>query len=96
MCAPARSCWVFHTIPRKGERGYETWHNGSADYTGNVGVWGPFSADEELGYVYLATESPTNDGYGGHRPGDNLYSGLDRLPGYQDRQDDLVQAAPSA
>ena len=49
--------------------------NGSADYTGNVGVWGPFSADDELGYVYLATESPTNDGYGGHRPGDNLYSG---------------------
>jgi len=66
--------WVFHTIPRKGEPGYETWLNGSADYTGNVGVWGPFSADDELGYVYLATESPTNDGYGGHRPGANLYS----------------------
>jgi quinoprotein glucose dehydrogenase len=70
-----RKLWVFHTIPRKGEPGYETWHDGSADYTGNAGVWGPFSADEELGYVYLATESPTNDGYGGHRPGDNLYSG---------------------
>jgi quinoprotein glucose dehydrogenase len=67
--------WVFHTIPRRGEPGYETWHNGSADYTGNAGAWGPLSADEELGYVYLATESPTNDGYGGHRPGDNLYSG---------------------
>jgi quinoprotein glucose dehydrogenase len=70
-----KKLWVFHTVPRKGEPGYETWHNGSADYTGNVGVWGPFSADPELGYVYLATESPTNDGYGGHRPGDNLYSG---------------------
>jgi quinoprotein glucose dehydrogenase len=70
-----KKLWVFHTIPRKGEPGYETWHNGSADYTGNAGVWGPFSADEELGYVYLATESPTNDGYGGHRPGENLYSG---------------------
>ena len=69
-----KKLWVFHTIPRKGEPGYETWLNGSADYTGNVGVWGPFSADEELGYVYLATESPTNDGYGGHRPGANLYS----------------------
>src|SRR5262247_3558979 len=66
--------WVFHTIPRRGEPGYETWLNGSADYTGNVGVWGPFSADDELGYVYLNTESPTNDGYGGHRPGANLYS----------------------
>ncbi len=69
-----KKLWVFHTIPRKGERGYETWQNGSADYTGNAGAWGPMSADEELGYVYIATESPTNDGYGGHRPGDNLYS----------------------
>ena len=69
-----KKLWVFHTIPRKGEPGYETWLNGSAEYTGNVGVWGPFSADDELGYVYLATESPTNDGYGGHRPGANLYS----------------------
>jgi quinoprotein glucose dehydrogenase len=69
-----KKLWVFHTIPRKGEPGYETWLNGSADYTGNTGVWGPFSADDELGYVYLNTESPTNDGYGGHRPGANLYS----------------------
>jgi quinoprotein glucose dehydrogenase len=70
-----RKLWVFHTIPRRGEPGYETWGDGSADYTGNAGVWGPFSADPELGYVYLPTESPTNDGYGGHRRGDNLYSG---------------------
>jgi quinoprotein glucose dehydrogenase len=66
--------WTFHTIPRFGEPGYETWLKESAEYSGNVGVWGPFSADDELGYVYLATESPTNDGYGGHRPGNNLYS----------------------
>jgi quinoprotein glucose dehydrogenase len=69
-----KKLWVFHTIPRKGEPGYETWLNNSADYTGNTGVWGPFSADDELGYVYLSTESPTNDGYGGHRPGANLFS----------------------
>src|SRR5436190_11762066 len=69
-----KKLWIFHTIPRKGEPGYETWLNGSADYTGNVGVWGPLSADDDLGYVYLNTESPTNDGYGGHRPGANLYS----------------------
>jgi len=69
-----KKLWVFHTIPRFGEKGYETWLKESAEYTGNVGVWGPFSADDELGYVYLATESPTNDGYGGHRPGDNLFS----------------------
>ncbi len=69
-----KKLWVFHTIPRKGEPGYETWLNGSADYTGNTGVWGPFSVDDDLGYVYLNTESPTNDGYGGHRPGANLFS----------------------
>jgi quinoprotein glucose dehydrogenase len=66
--------WTFHTIPRKGEPGYETWENGSADYTGNAGVWGPFSADPELGLVYLPIEAPTNDVYGGHRHGNNLYA----------------------
>ena len=45
-----------------------------AEYTGNAGVWGPFSADPQLGYVYLNIESATNDVYGGHRPGNNLYS----------------------
>ena len=69
-----KKLWTFHTIPRFGEAGYETWLKESAEYSGNVGVWGPFSADDELGRVYLATESPTNDGYGGHGPGNNLYS----------------------
>src|SRR5690606_22616138 len=66
--------WAFHTIPRAGEFGYESWHNNSADYTGNAGVWGPFSVDTELGYLYLAVEAPTNDVYGGARHGDNLFS----------------------
>jgi quinoprotein glucose dehydrogenase len=69
-----RKLWTFHTIPRKGEPGYETWEKGSAEYTGNAGVWGPFSADPQLGIVYLNIESATNDTYGGHRPGNNLYS----------------------
>lgn len=70
-----KKLWTFHTIPRPGEPGYETWLRGSAEYSGNAGVWGPFSADPQLGYVYLPVESATNDVYGGHRPGDNLYSG---------------------
>ena len=65
--------WTFHTIPRKGEFGYDTWLNGSADNAGNTGVWTQITADEELGLVYLPIESPTGDYYGGHRPGDNLY-----------------------
>jgi quinoprotein glucose dehydrogenase len=65
--------WIFHTIPKQGEFGYDTWLNGSAEYTGNTGVWTQVTVDEELGLVYLPVESPTNDFYGGHRPGNNLF-----------------------
>jgi quinoprotein glucose dehydrogenase len=65
--------WIFHTIPRPGEFGHDTWEAGSEEYTGNTGVWGQMSADEELGLVYLPTEMPTGDYYGGHRPGENLF-----------------------
>src|SRR5258706_111034 len=65
--------WIFHTIPKKGEFGYDTWLNGSAEYTGNTGVWSQVTADEELGLAYLPVESPTNDFYGGHRAGNNLF-----------------------
>jgi quinoprotein glucose dehydrogenase len=66
--------WIFHTIPPPGEFGNDTWLNDSWSYTGNVAVWSPYSADEELGYVYLPVEDPTGDYYGGHRPGNNLFS----------------------
>jgi quinoprotein glucose dehydrogenase len=65
--------WIFHNIPKKGEAGYDTWLNGSADYTGNTGTWAQISADEQLGLAYLPVEDPTGDYYGGHRPGNNLY-----------------------
>jgi len=65
--------WIFHTIPKKGEFGYDTWEKGSAEYTGNTGVWTQISVDEELGLVYLPVESPTSDYYGGQRPGNNLF-----------------------
>jgi quinoprotein glucose dehydrogenase len=65
--------WIFHTIPMKGEFGYDTWLNGSADYTGNTGLWTQISVDEELGLAYLPIESPTGDYYGGHRPGNDLF-----------------------
>ena len=66
--------WIFHTIPIKGEVGYETWLNGSADYTGNTGVWTQISIDQDLGLVYLPVETPSSDFYGGHRPGNNLFA----------------------
>jgi glucose dehydrogenase len=68
-----RQLWAFHTIPRPGEFGNETWENNSWATNGNTGVWTQISIDEELGLVYLPVESPTSDFYGGHRPGNNLF-----------------------
>jgi quinoprotein glucose dehydrogenase len=66
--------WIFHSVPQAGEYGNETWQNDSWKYTGNTNVWTLMSADEELGYVYLPFGTPTNDWYGGHRPGNNLFA----------------------
>jgi len=65
--------WIFHTIPAAGEYGIDTWENDSWSYTGNTGVWGQITVDEELGIVYLPVETPTGDFYGGHRPGNGLF-----------------------
>jgi quinoprotein glucose dehydrogenase len=66
--------WIFHTIPQPGEFGNDTWLEESWSYTGNTGVWTQMTVDEELGIAYLPVEIPTGDYYGGHRPGDNLFS----------------------
>ena len=66
--------WIFHTVPGADEFGNDTWLNDSWRYTGNTGVWGQMTVDAELGIGYFATEMPTNDYYGGHRHGDNLFS----------------------
>ena len=66
--------WIFHTIPTPGEFGNDTWEKDSWSYSGNTGVWAPFSVDEELGIVYLPVELSTGDYYGGHRPGNNLFT----------------------
>jgi len=65
--------WIFHTIPMPGEFGIDTWQNDSWSYTGNTGVWGQITVDEEAGVVYLPVETPTGDFYGGHRPGNGLF-----------------------
>ena len=65
--------WTFNTIPRPGEFGNETWENDSWAVNGNTGVWTQISVDEELGLAYLPVEDPTEDVYGGHRPGANLF-----------------------
>jgi quinoprotein glucose dehydrogenase len=69
-----RELWQFHTIPQTGEAGNETWLNDSWKYTGAANAWGSLTADPELGYLYIPTGTPTNDYYGGHRPGSNLFA----------------------
>ena len=66
--------WIFHTIPRRGEFGYDTWLDGAAEKNGNTGAWAQMSADPELGLVYVGVELPTGDYYGGNRPGNTLFS----------------------
>jgi quinoprotein glucose dehydrogenase len=66
--------WIFHTIPQPGEFGNDTWLNDSWAYTGNAGNWAPITIDEQLNRVYLAIEDGTGDYYGGHRPGNNLFT----------------------
>ena len=66
--------WIFHTVPRRGQAGYETWGDGSAEFSGNTGNWAQNSADPELGLVYLSIEQPTGDFMGVFRPGDNLFA----------------------
>jgi len=65
--------WTFHNIPQKGEFGYDTWANNSADWNGNTGTWASITVDKDLNTAYLPIEEPTNDSYGGTRPGNNLF-----------------------
>ncbi|HEX4272906.1 MAG TPA: PQQ-binding-like beta-propeller repeat protein, partial [Rhizomicrobium sp.] len=66
--------WIFHTIPRKGEFGYETWTTpGQAEAAGNTGAWGSMSADPVLGLIYVPVELPQADSLGISRTGNNLF-----------------------
>jgi len=67
--------WIFHTIPRKGEFGYDTWTTpGQAEAAGNTGSWAPMSADDELGLIYVPVELPQTDMLGVSRTGPDLFS----------------------
>ena len=71
-----RQVWKFNLVPQPGEFGAETWKNGSKIGTKGVGkndAWAPYSADPDLGLVYIPVGMPLMDEYGGHRPGNNLY-----------------------
>jgi quinoprotein glucose dehydrogenase len=65
--------WTFHTIPRPGEYGYETWPPDAWKYVGATNVWGELSVDRERGIAYFPTGSPTYDFYAADRKGANLF-----------------------
>ena len=66
--------WTFNVVPRPGEVGNDTWEDDSWTWAGDMGSWCCMSADEETGMVYVPLSAPTAAYYGGHRPGDNLFS----------------------
>jgi quinoprotein glucose dehydrogenase len=72
-----KQMWKFNLVPQPGEFGAETWKNGSKIGTDGVGkndAWATYSADPELGLVYIPVGMALTDEYGGHRPGDNLFA----------------------
>jgi len=66
--------WTFHTVPRPGEFGYDTWGGESAKNRSGVNVWGHMSLDAARGILYMPLGAPNNDRVGIDRPGDNLFS----------------------
>jgi quinoprotein glucose dehydrogenase len=66
--------WVFHTIPRPGEFGYDTWPKDAYKYMGGVDVWGEITVDPKHGIAYFPVASAKYELYGGDRPGNNLYA----------------------
>ncbi|MFN2563727.1 MAG: PQQ-binding-like beta-propeller repeat protein [Gemmatimonadaceae bacterium] len=66
--------WLFNLVPRPGEFGNDSWLDGSWKVAGKNNAWAPFSADLDAGIVYIPVGHPHNDWYGGHRPGNNLFS----------------------
>ena len=65
--------WTFHTVPRPGEFGYDTWPPEAWKTIGGANNWGEQSIDEKRGIVYVPTGSPKYNFYGGNRKGANLF-----------------------
>jgi quinoprotein glucose dehydrogenase len=66
--------WTFHTVPRPGEAGHDSWAGESWKQRSGVNNWGFMTADERRGILYVSLGAPSWDRYGGDRVGDNLYS----------------------
>ena len=71
--ATGKLVWTFHTVPHKGEPGYETWLTPPSNNQSGANVWSTFSVDPDTGTLFMPIGSPSDDRYGGDRPGNNLY-----------------------
>ena len=69
-----KQVWSFHTIPQAGEVGNDTWGDESWKITGHTNVWAPMTLDDQRGLVYLPVSTPSNDLFGGRRPGANVFA----------------------
>ena len=68
-----KKAWTFHTVPRPGEFGADTWPKDAWKTVGGANNWGEQSIDEKRGIVFVPTASPKYNFYGGFRKGDNLF-----------------------
>ena len=66
--------WIFHTIPKPGQYGYETWSPDSYKVNGGANAWAGLTLDKERGIVFMGTGSASYDHWGGNRIGDNLFA----------------------
>jgi quinoprotein glucose dehydrogenase len=71
--ATGKLAWTFHTVPRKGELGYDTWAPGSTENRSGNNVWNMNTVDDKTGIAYLAIGGPAADRWGGDRHGMNLF-----------------------
>ncbi len=69
-----KQVWSFHTIPQAGELGNDTWGADSWKFTGHTNVWAPMTLDDKRGLVFLPVSTPSNDYFGGARPGANVFA----------------------
>jgi quinoprotein glucose dehydrogenase len=72
--ATGQLVWIFHTIPREGERGHDTWKWVEGETYGGANAWAGITIDERRGWAFAATGSATDDFYGGFRKGSNLFA----------------------
>ena len=65
--------WRFHTVPRPGEFGHDTWEGDGWRNRGGANAWSGLTVDESRGLLFAGLGSAAFDFYGGDRLGDNLF-----------------------